>query len=134
MVATLGSPDAGLMADGRLRYRWTARIRRSLRSPLEHLPPRLRDLAIQTYRATLHDQGFDDPGDLQLEVVVRQAAENVYAFEVIAPLDPDAWSMAATFNVMAAFDAMEGPVEDIDGRPRSACPPWFFAPKAAGGR
>jgi hypothetical protein len=58
----------------------------------------------------------------------REAAQNFYAFEVIAPLQPDAWSMAATFNVMAAFDAMEGPVEEIDGRPRSNCPPWFFAP------
>jgi hypothetical protein len=128
MAATLGSPAADLMADGRLRYHWTARIGKRLRSPIEHLPPRLRDLAIQTYRATLQGQGYDDSGDLQLEVVVREAAQNFYAFEVIAPLQPDAWSMAATFNVMAAFDAMEGPVEEIDGRPRSNCPPWFFAP------
>jgi hypothetical protein len=123
MGATLGLPASELMADRKLRYRWTARIGRGLRSPLEELPPRLRDLAIQGYRATLHDQGFDDPGGLQLEVAVRRIDEKLYAFEVTAPIEPDAWSMAATFNLMEAFDAMKGPVEDIDGRPRSACPP-----------
>jgi hypothetical protein len=127
MVATFGALDVDLIDDGRQRYRWTAVTKTGLRVPLEQLPQQLKAHALGEYRATLREQGFYDPGDLQLEVAISCIDEMTYAFCVVAPREPDAWVMAATFSVMREFDRVTGPVEAISGRPRSSCPSWYFA-------
>jgi hypothetical protein len=123
-----GFPTIEGATDGRRRWSWRTVTSATVTVSAAELADALRDAATANLLGSEPWNGPEGRAAAgRTEVVVTSLGSGAYDLVVTAAVAPSDWDMAFTFGVMQAFDRLAGPVIEVQGRPRTGCPPWYLS-------